>query len=136
MEHTSEQAYTDLMRLLASPMGTKPETLANTFREVERMHSLGQVTDWQLQNAREAYASTSVSKVAEAADWALETAKGGLRVGADLVRDYTRTAVTKYTLRDPVRAVVIAAGTGALLTVLVAVLVRSGARKVGRKVRR
>ena len=134
MEVSPEQAYTDLLSQLASPLGANPEVLANKFRDVERMHSMGQITDWQLQNAREAYARTPGSKMAEAADWALDKAKEGLHVGADLVRDYTRTAVTTYTLRDPVRAILIAAGTGALLMALAVVLVRSGARKVGREV--
>ena len=134
MEESPEQAYTDLLRQLANPLGTNPEVLANKFRDVERMHSMGQITDWQLQNAREAFARAPGSKMAEAADWALDKAKEGLHVGADLVRDYTRTAVTTYTLRDPVRAILIAAGTGALLMALAVVLVRSGARKVGREV--
>ncbi len=135
MEQSPEQVYTDLLRQLASPAGTDPEVLANMFRDVERMHSMGQITDWQLQNAREAYARTPGSKLAEAANWALNKAKEGLHAGADLVRDRTRTAVTMYMQQDPVRAMLIAAGTGALLMGLVAMLVRSGARKVGRKVR-
>ena len=135
MEDTPEQHYTDLMRLLASPKGTTPEVLANKFRDVERMHSMGQITDWQLQNAREAYARTPGSKMAEAANWAMDKAKEGLHAGADLVRDRTRAAVTTYTQHDPVRAILIAAGTGALLMALVSMLARSGARKIGRKVR-
>ncbi|MEO6625200.1 MAG: hypothetical protein ABIN37_10255 [Burkholderiaceae bacterium] len=129
MEETPEQAYTDLMRQLANPEGTAPEVLANKFRDIERMHSVGQITDWQLQNAQEAYARTPGSKMADAADWALDKAKEG----SDLVRDYTRTAVTTYTVRDPVRAILIAAGTGALLMALVSILTRSGYRKVVRK---
>ena len=135
MEENPEQAYTDLLCQLASPLGANPEVLANKFRDLELMHSMGQITDWQLQNAREAYARTPGSKMAEAADWALDKAKEGLHVGADLVRDYTRTAVTTYTLRDPVRAILIAAGAGALLMALAVVLVRSGARKVEREMR-
>ncbi|MEO5881703.1 MAG: hypothetical protein ABIQ06_04755, partial [Caldimonas sp.] len=91
MDESPEQVYTDLLRQLASPAGTGPEVLANMFRDVERMHSMGHITDWQLQNAREAYARTPGSKMTEAADWALEKAKEGLHAGADLVRDYTRT---------------------------------------------
>ncbi len=136
MEESPELIYTDLLRQLASPAGTKPEILANMFGDVERMHAMGQITDWQLQNAQEAYARTPGSKMAEAADWALDKAKEGLHFGADRVRDYTRTAVTTYTLRDPVRAILIAAGTGALLMAIVSMLARSGARKVARKVRR
>lgn len=135
MEESPEQVYIDLMRQLASPAGTEPDAVAELFREVERMHSIGQIEDWQMQNAQEAYARTPGSKMAEAADWALDKAKEGLHVGADLVRDYTRTVVTRYTLRDPVRAILIAAGTGALLMGLVAMLARSGARKVRRTVR-
>jgi hypothetical protein len=45
MEHSPEQVYTDLLRQLASPAGTDPEVLANAFRDVERMHSMGQITD-------------------------------------------------------------------------------------------
>ncbi len=49
MEESPEEPYTDLLRQLASPSGTKPEVLANKFCDVERMHSMGQITDWQLQ---------------------------------------------------------------------------------------
>ena len=136
MEVSPEQAYTDLLSELADPLGANPEVLADKFRDIERMHSKGQITDWQLQNAREAYARTPGSKMAEAADWALDKAKEGLHAGADLVRDYTRKAVTTYTVKDPIRAILIAAGTGALLMALAVVLVRSGVRKVGREVRR
>ncbi len=135
MEQSPEQIYTDLLRQLASPAGTDLEALAYMFHDVERMHSMGQITDWQLQNAREAYARTPGSKMAEAANWALDKAKEGLHAGAELVSDRTRMAVTTYTQQDPVRAILIAAGTGAVLMVLVSMLARSGARKVGRKVR-
>ena len=58
MEKTAEETYTDLLRQLASPSAIEPLVLAETFRDVERMHSMGHITDWQLKNAREAYAST------------------------------------------------------------------------------
>ena len=58
MEKTAEQTYTDLLRQLASPSATLPQVLAETFRDIERMHSMGHITDWQLKNAREAYAAT------------------------------------------------------------------------------
>src|SRR5512132_4051037 len=118
MEHSPEQVYTDLLRQLASPLGSDPGVLANTFRDVERMHSAGQITDWQLQNAREAYARSPGSKMTEAAKWALDKAKEGLGVGAELVRDRTTTAVATYTRQDPLRAILLAAGTGALLMAL------------------
>lgn len=135
MDESPEQVYTDLLRQLASPSGTDPELLASMFRAVERMHSTGQITDWQLQNAQEAYARTPGSKIAEAAGWAMDKARTGLHAGADLVRDRTRMAVATYTQKDPVRAILIAAGTGALLMGLVAMLAWSGARTVRRKAR-
>ena len=133
MEESPEQVYTALLRQLASPLGAEPEALASMFRDIERMHSMGQITDWQLQNAREAYARTPGSKTAEMATWALDKAKEGLHAGADLVRDRTRAAVTTYTLRNPIRAILIAAGTGALLMALASMLARTGARKLGPK---
>ena len=134
MDETPEQVYIALLRQLASPLGTEPEVLASMFRDIERMHLMGQITDWQLQNAREAYARTPASKTAEVASWAVDKAKEGLHAGADLVRDRTRTALTTYTLRDPMRAILIAAGTGALLMALASILARSGARKLRRKI--
>ncbi len=135
MEQNPEKVYADLLRQLASPAGIDPEVLANMFREVERMHATGQITEWQLQNAREAFARTPGTKMAEAADWVMDKAKEGLHAGADLIRDRTTAAVTTYTLRDPVRAILIAAGTGALLMGIVAMLARSGARNVRRTLR-
>ena len=58
MEKTAEQVYTDLLRQLASPSAIQTGVLAEIFRDVERMHSMGRITDWQLRNAREAYAKT------------------------------------------------------------------------------
>ena len=58
MGKTAEQVYTDLLRQLASPSAIQPGVLAEIFRDVERMHSMGRITDWQLRNAREAYAKT------------------------------------------------------------------------------
>ena len=58
MEKTAEQVYTDVLRQLASPSAIQPAVLADLFRDVERMHSVDHITDWQLQNAREAYAKT------------------------------------------------------------------------------
>ena len=135
MDESPELVYTALLRQLASPAGTAPEVLASMFRDIERMHSMGQITDWQLHNAREAYARTPGSKTAEVASWALDKAKDGLHAGANLVRDRTRAAVTTYTLRDPVRAILIAAGTGALLMALASMLARTGARKLRRTLR-
>ena len=134
MDETPEQVYTTLLRQLASPLGTEPEVLAGMFRDIERMHLMGQITDWQLHNAREAYARTAASKTAEVAGWALDKAKEGLHAGADLLRDRTRSALTTYTVRDPTRAILIAAGTGALLMALASILARKASRRLRRKV--
>ena len=139
MEHSPEQVYTDLLRQLANPSATQPGVLADMFRDVERMHSMGHITDWQLENAREAYArtvSSGGSKIGDAASWARGKAKDTVASAAEYVRDRATTAVATYTKEDPIRAVLIAAGTGALLMLLVAMTVRSGVRTVKRKVQR
>jgi hypothetical protein len=58
MERTPEDRYTDLLRHLASPSTVDPEGLIESLREVERLHSKGHITDWHMQKARDAYAST------------------------------------------------------------------------------
>jgi ElaB/YqjD/DUF883 family membrane-anchored ribosome-binding protein len=138
MEKSAEQVYTDLLRQLASPSAIQPSVLADTFREVERMHSIGHITDWQLENAREAYARTASadgSKIGDAANWAIGKAKDTLQLAAEQVRERVTTAVVTFTKKDPVRAILIAAGTGALLMLLLAMTVRSGVRTVKRRVR-
>lgn len=135
MEKTPDQVYTDLLRQLASPLGIKPDALAEMFCDVERMHAMGRIEDWQMQNAREAYARTTGSRIGDAADWAMDKAKEALQAGAEQVRERATAAVTTYTREDPVRALLIAAGIGALLMGLVAMMARSGVRKVRHKVR-
>ncbi len=136
MEQTAEQTYIDLMRQLASPLGTRPGVLADTFADLERMHSRGQITDWQLHNAREAYARTPGSKVGDAAHWVMDKAKDTLQSVVGQVRERANTAVVTHTKADPVRAVLIAAAAGAVLMGLVSMVVRSGVRKVRRKIQR
>jgi len=58
MEKTAEQVYTDLLRQLASPSAVQPAVLADAFRDVERLHAMGHITDWQLRQARDAYEKT------------------------------------------------------------------------------
>jgi ElaB/YqjD/DUF883 family membrane-anchored ribosome-binding protein len=74
------------------------------------------------------------SRISNAAGWAMGKAKDGLQSAAEQVRQRATTAVATYTRDDPIRAVLIAAGTGALLMVLVAMMARSGVRKVRRRV--
>jgi hypothetical protein len=73
MEKTAEQLYTDLLRQLASPSAVQPDVLADTFRDVERMHSMGHITDWQLDKARKAYAKTIERDPREGASQSAET---------------------------------------------------------------
>jgi len=79
-------------------------------------------------------AETAGSKIGAAANWAIGKAKDGLHSAAEQARDRTSAAVATYTREDPIRAVLIAAGTGALLMVLVGLMARSGVRKVRRSV--
>ena len=58
MEKTSEQTYTDLLRQLGSPTVVEPAVLVDYLRDVERMHSMGHITDRQLNRAKDAYAAT------------------------------------------------------------------------------
>jgi len=58
MEKIAEQVYTDLLRQLASPSAVQPAVLADAFRDVERLHAMGHITDWQLRRARDAYEKT------------------------------------------------------------------------------
>ena len=142
MEKTAEQVYTDFLRQLARPKDIQPGVLADTFRSIERMHSTGQITDWQLQNAREAYStsdpdtSAAGSKVGDAANWAMDKAKNALHSVTDRVRERASTAVVTYTKEDPVRTVLIAAAVGAVLMGLVAMMARSGVRTLKRRAQR
>ena len=135
MEKSAEQAYADLLSRLASPRGIQPDVLADMFREVERMHSMGRIEDWQMQNAREAYARTTGSKVGDAARRAVDQARNTLQSATGLARDRTAAAVATYTEKDPLRAMLIAAGVGAVLMGLVAMMARSGVRRVKRRIR-
>lgn len=58
MARTEEERYTDLLRHLGAPSAIDPEGLAASLREVERLHSMGHVSDGQLAAARDAYAAT------------------------------------------------------------------------------
>ena len=113
MEETGEKVYTELVRQLSSPMGIQSHALADLFRRVERMHSMGQIEDWQMHNAREAYARTTGSKIGDVAFRAMDKAKDAFQSGAEQVRERATAAVTTFTKEDPVRAILIAAGVGA-----------------------
>lgn len=144
MQKIAEQTYDDLLDLLSRPLAGGAGRLADALREVERLHAAGQIADWQLQNAREAYARTGGSKAGAAARWVVdkasekvkEKAKDTLHAAAGQVRERTSAAVSSYTRQDPVRAMLIAAVTGAVLMAWLSSTVRSGARAVRRRVGR
>jgi uncharacterized protein YcfJ len=58
MEKTSDQMYGDLLLQLGNPTIVEPDVLVGYLRDVERMHSLGHITPWQLERARKAYEAT------------------------------------------------------------------------------
>ena len=132
MEETGEHVYTELLRQLSSPLGIQSDALGDLFRRVERMHSMGQIEDWQMHNAREAYARTTGSKIGDVAVRAIDKAKDAVQSGAEQVRERATAAVAT----DPLRAVLIAAGVGALLMGLVVMIARSGVRSVEREIRK
>lgn len=148
MDKSADQTYADLMRHLGGAAAA-PEAIAGLFREVEQLHAQGRIADWQLQNAREAYASTDDrgrrgarlvgavgSELGEAASRVVGKAKDALQSGAAHVGARATTLAETYTKKDPVRAWLIAAGVGALLMAVASMTARSGARALERKVRR
>ena len=58
MEKTSEQMYSNLLFLLGNPTIVEPGVLVGYLRDVERMQSMGHITEWQLERARDAYHAT------------------------------------------------------------------------------
>ena len=80
-------------------------------------------------------AAEAGSRISAAANWAVDKAKDTAYAAAGFVRKRATKAVESYTRDDPIRAILIAAGAGALLMVLVARMGRSGARSVRRKAR-
>jgi ElaB/YqjD/DUF883 family membrane-anchored ribosome-binding protein len=74
------------------------------------------------------------SRIADAASWALEKATDALQSAALYLRDQASAMVARPIRRDPVRAVLIAAGVGALAMMVLSMKVRSGARAIERRV--
>ena len=76
------------------------------------------------------------SKLGAAADWAMSKAKDALRSAAGMARERATATVATYTRDDPLRAMLLAAGVGALLMAVLARTTRSGVRAAGRGLRR
>jgi ElaB/YqjD/DUF883 family membrane-anchored ribosome-binding protein len=74
------------------------------------------------------------TKIGDATSWVANKAKDTLRSAAGYVCERATTTLETYTRADPVRAILIAAGTGVVLMGLVAMMARSGARTVRRNV--
>jgi hypothetical protein len=87
------------------------------------------LVSWRLKKTVLVVASGSFSTT-------LAMAKDALQSAAGEVGDRALSAVATSTRKDPVRAVLIAAGVGAVLMSLLARMARSGARTVERRVRR
>ena len=75
------------------------------------------------------------SAVGTATNWALDKAKDTLRVSAAYAGERATAALRSHVGQDPMRAILIAAGTGAVLMGLLTMMARSGARAVRRNVR-
>jgi ElaB/YqjD/DUF883 family membrane-anchored ribosome-binding protein len=81
-------------------------------------------------------ASVAGSKLGDAASWAMGKAKDTLRSAAGQARTRTAAAVASYTREDPLRAILIAAGAGALLMGVLSRMTRPATRAVDRRIRR
>jgi len=75
------------------------------------------------------------SRLADAAHWALAQGRDALQSIAVQLRERATVAVARYTKEDPLRAMLIAAGAGALLMICVKTLGRSGVRTARRSLR-
>ncbi len=74
-------------------------------------------------------------RLADAVGWVVAKAAGVLRATARQLRRQAIAAVGRPVRDDPLRSVLIAAGVGAALMLLVSISVKSGARKLERRVR-
>ena len=77
----------------------------------------------------------AAGRVADAASWVLAQAKDALESIAVHLRARANLALARTTRQDPLRAMLIAAGAGALLMMVVARMGRSGVRSARRSLR-
>ena len=123
-------------------MGTQShETMAMEAALAQRaVHSTEQAADQMLGKPSDKIDATSGdigpegTKLSDATNWAMNKAKDTLRSAAGNVCERATTTLETYTKADPIGAILIAAGTGAVLMGLVAMMARSGARTVRRNV--
>ena len=120
-------------------MGTQSQETVNMAEAMAREAARGaeqmsHQTNEKLRGNEASSVAHAGSKISDAASWAVGKAKDTAKAAADQVRERATQAVETYTRDDPIRAILIAAGTGALLMGLVAMIARSGVRSVRRKV--
>ena len=120
-------------------MGTQSQETVNMAAALARAteQAAGQTADGRAGKVDKASSSVADAgtRISGAANWAVDKAKDTAYAAAGLVRKHATKAVESYTRDDPLRAILIAAGAGALLMVLVASIARSGARSARRKAR-
>jgi ElaB/YqjD/DUF883 family membrane-anchored ribosome-binding protein len=120
-------------------MGTQSQETVNMAAALARAteQAGGQTADGRARKMDKAssHVADTGSRISAAANWAVDKAKDTAYAAAGLVRKRATKAIESGTRDDPIRAVLIAAGAGALLMVLVARMGRSGARSVRRKAR-
>jgi hypothetical protein len=73
MARPEEERYTDLLRHIAAPSRIDPDGLVDSLREVERLFSMGHLTQAQVDAAREAYAATIAREPAQGPPKSAET---------------------------------------------------------------
>ena len=117
-------------------MGTQSQETVNMAAALARAVGSTEGRVDQAMGTLSAEVDDASSKVGDAANWALGKAKATLQSAADQVRERATAAVATYTREDPIRAILIAAGVGAVLMGVLASMTRSGARAVERSVRR
>ena len=117
-------------------MGTQSQETVNMAAALARAVDSTETRADQAMGKRADEVDEASSKVGAAANWAVGKAKATLQSAADQVRERATTAVATYTREDPIRAILIAAGVGAVLMGVLAGMTRSGARAVERRVRR
>ena len=123
-------------------MGTQShETMAMEAALAQRaVHSTEQAADQMLGkladriDAARGEIADEGTRISGATNWAIDKAKDTLRSAAGNVCERATTTLETYTKADPIGAILIAAGTGAVLMGLVAMMARSGARTVRRNV--
>lgn len=121
-------------------LGTQtPETvhlaaaMAHTVDTTERGDQVMRKLTRELERGDRGIAEDST--IADAASWALAKATDALQLAGRYLREQASTVAARAIRRDPLRTVLISAGIGALLMLVLSMKARSGARAVQRRVR-